>query len=73
MKKTPLDRLYNKKEGDHSLIGRKVVKSSGRPFKSGSKDATISGYTFHERTKKLSFTFLEDDSYVECFRCSLID
>lgn len=68
-----LNHFYKAKEPDPTLLGRKVSKQSGRPFKSGEKTATISGYTFNDMTKKLAFTFEEDDSNVECFRCTLID
>lgn len=50
-------------------IGTKVVKLSGNPFKSTFKVNTVNGYTNNPYTDKISYTFYEDDSSVECFRC----
>lgn len=51
-------------------IGTKVVKLSGKPFKSTLKVNTVKGLTNNPYTDKISYTFNEDDSSVECFRCT---
>lgn len=55
----------------HSWVGRKVVKASGKPFKSGAKVATVTAVAVHDHTTHLAFRFAEDASSVECFRCRL--
>lgn len=54
-------------------IGKHVVKVSGKPFKSKEKANTVSGIVTHPITGLRAFTFVEDDSSVECFRTVLID
>lgn len=61
-----------------SMIGHQVWKnpktsSTGqpKPFKSGRKINTVTGIVTHEQTGRLGFTFLEDATVVECWRCSL--
>lgn len=55
-------------------IGKKVVKKSGKPFKSGEKVATIKGVIKHPilRGDILAFIFAEDDSYVRTGYCKFI-
>lgn len=53
-------------------IGTKVRKTSTKPFKSGNKINTIKGYIIHPTLKVISYTFEEDDSYVEARRCIAI-
>jgi len=59
-----------------SYIGKKVTKSNGKkepkPFKSGSKINTVMGIVKHPILGIDAFTFLEDDSIVECRRCYLV-
>lgn len=62
-----------------SYIGKKVKKTSGggnkfepKPFKSGLKINTIKGVTINPYSNKLAFTFLEDDSCVNCESCVVI-
>jgi hypothetical protein len=54
-----------------AMIGANVHKRySGKPFKSGYKINTVSGiFGTHPTSGRLCFTFIEDVSYVECFRC----
>lgn len=52
-------------------IGDRVEKPSGKPFKSTAKVNTVKGFTLNQYTKKLSLTFIEDDSDVEAFRCQV--
>jgi len=53
-----------------SMIGKKVRKTSPKPFKSGNKVNTVKGVVIHPIMKdELGFTFEEDDSVVECWRC----
>jgi hypothetical protein len=61
-----------------TMIGKRVWKNpkttsttQPKPFKSGSKVNTVTGIVVHEQTGRPGFTFLEDASVVECFRCSL--
>jgi hypothetical protein len=61
-----------------SMVGQKVWKNpkttskfQPKPFKSGSKVNTVKGVVVHEQTGSLGFTFVEDESVVECGRCSL--
>lgn len=60
------------------LIGQKVWKNpkttskhEPKPFKSGRKVNTVTGIAPHPQTGGIAFTFVEDESLVECFRCSL--
>lgn len=57
-------------EFQQALIGQQVVKRSGKPFKSGAKIGTVKGLTVHPTTQRACFTFEEDDTYVECGRCT---
>ena len=52
-------------------LGQKVVKTSGKPFKSGLKTNTVRSITFGYANKP-GFKFEEDDSIVEAFRCELV-
>jgi hypothetical protein len=61
-----------------AMIGKQVWKNpktttkfQPKPFKSGLKVNTVTGIVVHEQTGRPGFTFLEDASVVECFRCSL--
>lgn len=54
-----------------SFIGKKVVKKSNKPFKSGEKTNTVKGIITHPILKIPAYTFEEDESYVECRRCFL--
>ena len=51
------------------LIGQKVRKISGKPFKSGSKINTVSKITENPNTNNLAFSFLEDESLVDVYQC----
>lgn len=59
-------------------VGKKVIKTSGKPFKSKSKINTVSALMIHtilfEKTGEIipCFTFEEDDSYVDCRSCELV-
>jgi len=48
-------------------IGDKVVKKSGKPFKSTNKVATIKGFLVNPQSPKgcMAASFLEDDSLVD--------
>jgi len=56
----------------NDYIGRRVVKESGKPFKSGGKINTIAGMTLHPKLNTPCWTFKEDDSYVECRQCIML-
>jgi hypothetical protein len=50
--------------------GEVVVKFSGKPFKSGSKTATVKGIIDHPIVPgKQAYTFSEDDSFVSIEMC----
>ena len=51
--------------------GMKVRKKTGKPFKSGQKVNTIKQVAAHDHTTQPAFSFVEDGSTVECFRCQL--
>ena len=62
----------------HDMVGQKVWKNpkttskfEPKPFKSGLKVNTVKAVVVHDHTPNLAFTFEEDGSQVECFRCSL--
>ena len=59
-------------------IGKKTHKTSKEgtepnPFKSGFKVNTIKGVIEHPQLKIAAYTFIEDESYVECRRCVIIE
>lgn len=55
----------------YNMIGRKVIKCSFKPFKSGQRINTVKGYAVNPYTNRICFRFEEDDSVVECFRCAI--
>jgi len=60
-------------ETDYSpYVGKKVIKAN-KPFKSGNKINTVLSVTEHPMLHIPAFTFIEDDSIVECRRCELLD
>jgi hypothetical protein len=61
-----------------SMIGEKVWKNpkttskfQPKPFKSGLKVNTVKDVVQHDHTVNLAFVFHEDESQVECWRCSI--
>lgn len=56
----------------HAMVGQKVIKRSGKPFKSGNKVGTVQCVSAHDHTTYLAFRMVEDGSLVECFRCKLV-
>lgn len=61
-------------EEEIQCIGSRVKKISKgkcepKPFKSGQKINTVKGIIVHAQLNVSAFTFIEDDSYVECRRC----
>lgn len=67
---------------DYSVnIGKKVQKCAInhkgyhkiKPFKSGQKINTVKDVIEHPILHIPAYTFIEDDSYVECRRCEVID
>lgn len=54
--------------------GKKVVKKSGKPFKSGEKVVTVKGVIPHPQLEgKWAFTFEDDASYVRTTNCKLAE
>jgi hypothetical protein len=43
-----------------------------KPFKSGFKTNTVKGVIDHPILHVPAYTFVEDDSYVECRRCEVV-
>lgn len=55
-------------------IGKKVHKQkSGKPFKSGRKINTVKGIIDHPILHVPAYTFYEDESFVECRRCEVVE
>lgn len=48
-------------------------KSQPKPFKSGSKVNTIKGLVINPNTQQPAFTFVEDESYMDCRSVILLD
>lgn len=69
--KTGSINLSEEEEGYYELIGKKVVKDSGKPFQSKNKINTVKSVVFHPQRFVLAFSFEEDNSLVECRKCSL--
>lgn len=61
----------NKKSEEYaqSLMGHKVVKESGKPFKSRNKINTVQSITTNPKTGLPAFTFIEDESIVDAHQC----
>lgn len=62
----------------HELVGKLVRKKSGnnntlapKPFKSGKKANTVKEVVVHPVMGTPAYSFMEDDSVVECSRCIL--
>lgn len=58
-----------------SMVGMRVHKRrSGKPFKSGLKINTVKAAdVVHPVTGNLCFTFVEDESYVVCYKCEAVE
>lgn len=55
-------------------IGKIVIKKSGCPFKSTFKKNTVKEVVKHPiLNDRYAYTFIEDDSFVECFKCESIN
>ncbi len=54
-------------------IGSKVSKISDKYFKNKEKIITVKDVVEHPITKKPAYTFYEDPSYVECFKCKVVE
>jgi len=51
-------------------VGRRVEKYSGKPFKSGEKINTVTDIVVNKELGNVAcYTFVEDESCVECYRC----
>ena len=55
-----------------ALVGKVVVKKSRKTFKSGKSTATVKGMMQHPTLDVPCFTFLEDESYVACWRVARV-
>lgn len=56
-----------------SMIGKIVTKTTNKPFKSGNQNNTVLDVISHPILGCPAFTFIEDDSYVECRRCKVVE
>lgn len=54
-------------------IGKRVKKSSNRPFKSTFWMNTVKSVINHPTLNIPAYTFFEDESYVECRRCEVVE
>lgn len=60
-------------------IGKRVSKTSfvkkrnPKPFKSGFLINTVNGIINHPKLNVPAYTFVEDESYVECLRCKVVE
>lgn len=55
------------------LIGDRVLKTSGKPFKSGRKINTVRGFEVNPHTNKPAINFVEDDSFVDFHQCQKVN
>jgi len=56
------------------MIGKKVEKYSGKPFKSGKRVNTVKSIAPHpHRDGKEAYTFEEDDSFVSVEQCKIVE
>ena len=61
------------------MIGKKVIKvrpsggETGKPFKSGLKSNTVKAIIEHPTLLTPAYSFIEDDSIVECRRCKWVE
>ena len=60
----------NNQTNFHTYIGKLVCKPK-KPFKSGNRYNTVTGIVNHPILNIPAFTFLEDDSIVECRKCTI--
>jgi hypothetical protein len=51
------------------LVGDKVCKISGKPFKSRLQINTVKGWCLNPHTSLVALTFVEDDSIVDAKQC----
>jgi hypothetical protein len=74
--KEKLEKYGRNKEDYIKNIGKQCTKTKGKkepkPFKSGLKINTIVDVINHPVLSIPAYTFKEDDSYVECRRCSIV-
>jgi hypothetical protein len=57
-----------------SNVGKRVEKYSGKPFKSGKKINTATGIIMNKELGNVAcYTFVEDESCVECYRCVAVE
>jgi len=56
-----------------SVIGKKVKRTSGKPFRSGLMENTITDVCIHPAViSELAFTFAEDDSVISVNFCEVV-
>lgn len=55
------------------FLNKKVIKKSGKPFKSTLKSNTVKEITVNPETNNICFAFFEDDSLVDSHQCILLE
>jgi len=69
-----METITNLGSGMDNPIGKKVIKLSGKPFKSSFKMNTIRGIIDHPvLISEQAYIFHEDDSYVSIKMCKIIE
>lgn len=66
---------------DYSIwVGKRVSKTAlhkkptqPKPFKSGLLKNTVKSLTINPNTNKPAFTFVEDESVVDCYICAVVE
>lgn len=54
-------------------IGLKIQKHSLKPFKSGLKIGVPKAYGLNPHSGKPAFQMTDDDSWVDCYQCKLVE
>ena len=57
--------------GSPIYSGVRVTRSNGEAFKSGHMVNTVAGLTYNRQSDSLAYTFVEDDSLVDCVHCTI--
>ena len=55
--------------GVETVVGKRVCKTSNKSFKSGNKINTVCSVTINPHTDRRAFTFVEDESVVDVWKC----
>lgn len=72
MKKIKIDKFADANNWN-KWVGKKIEKHSNKPFKSGLKIGIPKQYGENPYTGKPAFLMLDDETWVDCFQCKLIE